>query len=495
MQIYPYITTGCRFTQKARRRTLAFLFTLLVLFLYSNAVFAASSSFTSSGINGQEDPFLDSLQHRTFNFFWDFAHPENGLIPDRAPPPSFSSIAAVGFGLTAYGVGVERGYIDRQQARKRVLKTLKFFWSLPHGARADSVAGYKGFYYHFLNLKQGYRYRKTELSTIDTGLLMGGVLFCQSYFDQSHPMEIKIRAYADSLYRRIEWDWMQPREPLISMGWKPQKGFLQSDYRGYNEAMLLYILALGSPTHPVEPAAWNKFTSTYEWKTFKGFKHVNFSPLFGHQYSHIWIDFRDIRDAYMRKKGIDYFENSRRATLANRAYCIDNPKNWDGYGVNIWGLTASDGPTYTTLRIDGKERKFRSYWARGASKGDIRDDGTIAPTAAGGSIPFTPEKSIRALKTMKKRYGNHLYGKYGFFDAFNPTFRDTGVKLTHGYVTSQGWFDDQYLGIDQGPVVLMVENYRSGLVWKEMKENKYIREGLKQAGFKGGWLSEYNDTD
>jgi hypothetical protein len=253
--------------------------------------------------------------------------------------------------------------------------------------------------------------------------------------------------------------------------------------------MLLYVLALGSPTHAVEPAAWDAFTNTYEWADFYGQEHLVFSPLFGHQYSHVWIDFRHIQDAYMRGKGIDYFENSRRATYAQREYAIDNPAGWRDYGPDIWGLTACDGPANVRVSFGGQERQFHSYSARGASPRDINDDGTIAPTAAGGSIPFAPEICIPALQAMYQRYGDTLFGKYGFLDAFNASFTFRDVELSHGRLADGlGWVDSDYLGIDQGPILLMIENYRSEFIWKLMQKSPYIRTGLQRAGFTGGWL-------
>jgi hypothetical protein len=217
---------------------------------------------------------------------------------------------------------------------------------------------------------------------------------------------------------------------------------------------------------------------------------VNFPPLFGHQYSHVWIDFRDVRDAYMRERGLDYFENSRRATLSQRAYAIANPGGWRDYGESVWGLTASDGPKDTVLTRDGKPWHVRTYWARGAAKDDIRDDGTLAPTAAGGSIPFAPDVTIAALRAMRVRYGDALFGRYGFADAFNPSLRDATLHLRHGFVVpGPGWFDDNQLGIDQGPIIAMIENHRTDLVWRIMKRSPYVVRGLCRAGFTGGWLA------
>lgn len=436
------------------------------------------------------EAFLDTLQERTFRYFWETANPANGLVPDRWPTPSFSSVAAVGFGLTAYPVGVERGYITREQAVERTLNTLRFFWNAPQGPDSAGTAGYRGFFYHFLDMKTGLRFENVELSTIDTGLFLMGALAAQQYFNCDTPQERQIRVLADSLYRRVEWDWMQLPSGLISMGWKPKGGRFDFGYQGYTEAMFLNLLALGSPTHPVDARLWPAFTRTYLWGNFHGQEHVNFAPLFGHQYSHVWVDFRGIQDAYMREKGIDYFENSRRATLSQRAYAIANPGGWKGYSGDIWGLTASDGPIDTTLVIGGRKRTFHTYWARGAALDEINDDGTIVPTAAGGSIPFAPEITIPALVAMRQRYGEHLFQRYGFLDAFNPTLDfEPGTRLRHGSVVlGVGWFDGDYLGIDQGPIVLMIENHRSELSWRLMRQNPYLVRGLCRAGFSGGWL-------
>ena len=434
-------------------------------------------------------PFLAELEERTFRWFHDTTNASNGLVPDRWPTPSFSSVAAVGFGLTAWGIGAERGYITRAEAAQRVLTTLRFFRNAPQGDAMREMTGYRGFFYHFLDMEKGERFATVELSTIDTTLFLAGALFCQSYFDRDDPAEAEIRALAEEIYTRVEWDWAVKTPPLVSMGWSPEEGQLSDwSWRGYDEAMILYVLALGSPTHAVAPEAWTKWTETYRWMSYYGYEHVNFAPLFGHQFSQAWIDFRGIQDAYMRGKEIDYFENAKRATLSQRAYAIDNPNGWDGYGENVWGLSACDGPLDVELDFQGTKRRFFTYAARGAAATEVRDDGTIAPYAAGSSIVFTPFESEAALQEMVRRWGSLVYTQYGFLDSFNPSFR-YDVKVQHGRVDPQlGWVDGDYLGIDQGPLLIMLENHRSGLVWETMRRNPHVVRGLKRAGFSGGWL-------
>ncbi|MBZ2440056.1 hypothetical protein INP48_21235 [Xanthomonas perforans] len=437
-------------------------------------------------------PLFSDIERRTFQFFWDTTNEVNGLSPDRFPSRPFASIASVGFALTAYPIGIENGWVSRNQAIDRTLTTLKFFRDAPMGPQKTGRAGYKGFYYHFLDMQQGNRYDSwVELSSVDTALLMMGVLFTQSYYDGDDPREKEIRQIADTLYKRVDWRWLQQRAPLISMGWFPESGFINHDWMGYNEAMMLYILALGSPTHGVDPDAWTSWTRTYnnDWGVYQGQEYLSFGPLFGHQYSHVWIDFRDIQDQYMRERGIDYFLNSRRATLAQRDYAIDNPMKWKDYGENVWGLTASDGPQNTSQEYRGEQRQFRHYSSRGAGLRENFDDGTIAPTAAISSIVFAPEVVIPATQEMHKRYGDFLYSSYGFLDSFNPSFNyDIPIK-TGRMVPDRGWVASDYIAIDQGPILTMIANYQNEFVWNVMKKNPYIRSGLERAGFTGGWLT------
>ena len=436
-------------------------------------------------------PLFDDIERRTFQYFWDTTSEVNGLTPDRYPSRPFASVAAIGFALTAYPIGLEKGWISRQQAIDRTLVTLRFLRDVPMGPQRSGKGGYKGFYYHFLDMQAGQRLDSwVELSSVDTALLMMGVLFAQSYYVGEDPREQEIRQLADTLYRRVDWTWLQRRPPLISMGWFPESGFIEHDWMGYNEAMMLYILALGSPTHAVSPDAWTVWTRTYDndWGVYQGHEYLSFGPLFGHQYSHVWIDYRDIQDQYMRERGIDYFINSRRATLAQREYAIENPMKWKGYGRDVWGLTASDGPQNTTQDYLGEQRQFRHYSARGAGLRDHFDDGTLVPSAALSSLPYAPEVVIPAALEMHRRFGDYLYSSYGFLDAFNPSFEYDIPLKTGRIVPGKGWVASDYIAIDQGPILAGIANYRDEFVWNVIKRNAYIRTGLERAGFTGGWL-------
>ncbi|MFT9418640.1 MAG: glucoamylase family protein [Acetobacter sp.] len=428
--------------------------------------------------------FLADLEHRTFLWFWDSADPATGLVPDRYPSDQTqSSVASIGFALTAYGIGADRGYINRQQAVDRTLTTLRYLWKLPQNDSPDKAAGFHGFFYHFLKRENGLRLNPDiELSSIDTALLMQGVLFTTSYYTHDSDAEAEIRDLAAKLFNRVDWRWLLRPDNRLSMGWSPEHGFLPNYWEGYNEGMMLYVLGLGSTTHQLDPSSWQAWISTNKsrWGESYGQTFLNFAPLFGHQYTHAWIDFRGIKDDWSRSAGIDYFENSRRAVYAQQGYAMQNPGKWQDYGPNIWGLTASDGPAETTKVENGQPRKFMAYTARGVGRDYTLDDGTLAPTAAGGSVAFAPELAIPALRTMRDKYGDRIYSTYGFVDAFNPSYHDGKQAY---------WADDTYLGIDQGPILLMVENWRDGMVWNTMKDNPIICRGLLRAGFRGGWLA------
>jgi hypothetical protein len=398
---------------------------------------------------------LDTVQHASFLYFWSEANPANGLIKDRSTSGSPASIAAVGFGLSSICVGIDRGWVSREAGRDRVRTTLQTFWTEPQGSGANGFIGYKGLFYHFLDMTTAVRTWSCELSTIDTALLFAGILDARQYFTGSDPVETEIRALADSIYYRADWEFMRNGAQGIYMGWKPGTGY--SGYglwQGYNEAMILYLLALGSPTHPVPTSTWNYWMSGYQWTTQYGQTYVIFPPLFGHQYSHCWVDFRYRQDAFGRARNITYFENSRRATLAQRAYASANPGGWVGYSDSLWGLTASD--------VKG------GYKARGAPPAQ-NDDGTITPTAPISSIAFAPDEVIPVVRNMFQNYPL-LWGPYGFRDAFNLS-------------VVPAWYDTDYLGIDQGPIVLMIENYLTGSVWNRFMLNPDIQTGLTRAGF------------
>jgi hypothetical protein len=433
--------------------------------------------------------FLEDVERRTFRFFWETTDATTGLTPTRWPSAPSSSIAGVGFALTGYCIGAERGYVSRREACERVDVTLRTLSELPQSEEEANAGGCRGFFYHFLDASSGLRHRGCELSSMDTALLMAGILSSGLYFDQDDEIERRIRRLADDLYCRVEWNWMQPRAPLMGMAWRPGDGFDGHDYRGYNETMILYVLALGSPTHPISPEAWRAYVGTYEWGECFGQRLVNFSPLFGHYYSHAWIDFRDVQDDAMAELGVDYFENSRRAAYSQRAYAVANPGRWRDYGGTCWGLTACDGPVNRTVVSEGRTSVHRTYWARGVSARGVRDDGTLAPSAAASALPFAPEISLPTIRHLSRRYGDNLYSEYGFLDSFNPSFRRKDVALSHGRVVDDlGWFDDEYLASNQGPILLMLENFRSEFVWTLMKRSPYVRRGLAKAGFAGGWL-------
>lgn len=420
---------------------------------------------------------LHKLQQDTFTFFTKEQNPANGLIPDNTRADSPCSITAVGLALACYVVGVERGFITRQEAIQRVLTILTFFWESPQGMEADAT-GYKGFYYHFLDMQSGRRVWKCELSTIDTSFLVAGMLACQAYFTHSNENEIQIRQLAADLYARIDWQWALNNGETVSHGWKPESGFLKYRWEGYNEALLLYFLGLGSPTYPLPKKSYPAWTRTYKWKKLYGYEFLYAGPLFIHQLSHIWIDFRGIQDAFMRQKNSDYFENSRRASYVQQQYAIRNPKGFKGYNANCWGITASDGPGPARCRIDGIERRFYDYIGRGIPYGP--DDGTIAPWAAAASLPFAPEIVLPTLQYFNDTFPE-MTSEYGFKCSFNPTFKASGAT---------GWISKGYYGLDQGPIVLMIENYRSDFFWDLMKRCPYLMTGLHRAGFKNGWLDE-----
>jgi hypothetical protein len=422
---------------------------------------------------------LEKLQRETFTYFERNTNPRNGLIADKTEPRSPSSIAAVGLGLSSYAVAVERGLMPRAEALARVLAILRFFHDSPQGPEPDAT-GYKGFYYHFLDMPTGRRAGGCELSTIDTALLIAGVLTVACYFNGSNPEEREIRALADTLYRRVDWGWASSSAGTIGHGWTPEGGPLPWSWdRGFSEALILYILALGSPTFPIPADGYRNWTATFERKTVYGIDYLYAGPLFIHQLSHIWLDFREIRDDRNRAVGFDYFENSRRATRVQRQYAIENPHGFAHYSKNGWGLTASQGPGPCGRSVGGVQRAFYGYLARGAPFGP--DDGTLSPWAVVGSLPFCPQVVCDAIHHSIERFALKTPEGTGFEASFNPTFPEPGRN-------PNGWVSPWKFGLNEGPVILMIENHLSGLVWKTFRTCPYAVRGLRRAGFEGGWL-------
>jgi hypothetical protein len=451
----------------------AFVFGLLAIMIIANSLtLLAQQKITSYNLTKEEKDFLDTLQYRTFLYFVNEINPHNGLVKDRSTNTSPSSIASVGFAFPVWAIGAEKGWISREMASSLTLKSLQFFFNSEQ-SKNKLATGYKGFYYHFLDMQHGKRFWNCELSSIDSGLLFCGIIFTRQYYNGENENEKKIRFLANKILDRADWSFWQMADTgkfayQISMGWN-ENGLLPTGWFGYTEALFLYVLAAGS-NYPDCVKAYDSWLSSYKWREpYKNeFGHVVFPPMFGHQYSFLFINPKGLIDKYMLSKGIDYFENSRRATFVNREYAIANPQKWNGYDSLTWGLSACDGPG---SNYNYNNKLFFDYAARGTSGPDSveLDDGTITPTAAGGSIPFAPEICIPSLFNMYKKYGKEgLWGQYGFYDSFNPTLN---------------WFNKDYIGIDQGPIVIMIENFLNGFVWRYFMKDKLVIDGLIKLGF------------
>jgi hypothetical protein len=415
---------------------------------------------------------LDSVQYYSFLFFINERNEQNGLVKDRSASWSPASVASIGFAIPSYAVGVERGWMSREDAASFTLAVLKFFYNSSQSSDTN-VTGYKGFYYHFLKMNSGIREWNCELSTIDTGLLMMGIIFARNYYNLDIDVENQIRNLSDILVERLDWEFFKmpgnsDYANTISMGWRPEEGMHKMGWSGYNEALFLYVLAAGSGMKDAE-AAYEAWLSTYKWFTpYPQLSHVAFPPIFGHIFSFCFLNPHGLKDDFMKKKGIDYFENSRRAVYVQRQYAIDNPKSWEGYDSLCWGISACDGPG-DSYNFDGYE--FFAYAGRGTSGPELVyfDDGTITPYASVSSILFAPEIVIPTIKSFNEKYAEEgLWGPYGYYDAFNLT---------------AGWYDKDYIGIDQGPIVLMIENFRSGMIWKYVMADPIIQQGFRRLGF------------
>ena len=430
-----------------------------------------------------DDQFLDLLERRAFEYFWRYADPATGLIRERVTEPEVASIASVGFGLTAICAAKERGWVTHEAAYTRVLTTLNTFYDDPSDPDDLVVTGTHGLFYHFVNIHDGTPLW-TDLdgvSTIDSALLMAGVLSARQCFT-----ETAIVTRATAIYQAADWNWFLNDDPTtpddrgkLYMCWTPDRGnvcprvditdtsiFTKWVWAGYNEALILYLLAIGSPIHPIPPDSWDKWASTYITGTYEGYTLVIHppGPLFAHQYPQAWVDFRGKKDKY-----VNYFTNSRAATLANRAYServwYPNPP------FDLWGFTASDGPITDTCH--GKV-----YVDYGYPPDPGRNNGTIAPSAVGGSIVFTPRESIASLRYMYEHYHDRVWGLFGLKDSLNVT-------------CEPGWFDNDYVGIDVGIMLIMIENYRTSLVWNNFMRNPEIVAALEKAGFVTDTLYSY----
>ena len=430
-------------------------------------------------ISPTDGHMLDALQRNAFEYFLRHTNSSNGLVADTSRPDSPISIAVVGFALSAYPVAVERGWLDRDEAVQRTLTTLRFFSGSDQTGTGAST-GCHGFYYHFLEVETGLRMWQSELSSIDTALLIIGMLTAAAYFDAATPTETELRFLASALYDRVDWHWAQNEDDAVALGWKPECGFLNYGWQGYNEAIVLYALGLGSQTHPLTTASFEAWTMTYQWENIYGIDFLYAGPLFVHEFSHAWIDFRGIQDRFMREKNCDYFENSRRAAQVQRQYAIRNPRGFKGYGQDCWGLSAGDGPSVEPQMVAGRRQAFFGYAARGVPWGP--DDGTISGSSTAASLVFAPDIALPALRQLvdalldRQARSVHASG-----------FNATAVVPGHE-ADGKSWISEGEFGLDQGMIVLMIENFRSGLMWRLSRSIPCIRAGLKRAGFTGGWL-------
>jgi len=404
-------------------------------------VFSVTTAPARSSFSPQDEAFLEDLQKRLFQYFWEQADPQTGLVPDRARingspldanHQNVGSIAATGFGLTALCIASERRWLDSASALERTRTTLRFF--------ADRAYQQRGWFYHWIDTKTGERRWNSEVSSIDTALLLGGVLTVRQCFAN----DPEITRLATKIYNRVDFRWMLNGDPLLlSHGWKPETGFLRPRWDTYSEDTILYLLAIGSPNYPIPARSWYAlWKDRYRYEGHAYFTTIGV-PLFMHQYSHAWVDYRGRRES--RGDRVDYFENSVKATLAHRAFCINLAHAFPAYGPEMWGITASDSA--------------KGYLAWGGPPHDPAIDGTVVPAAAGGSLMFTPELSVRALRTMREKYGEKIYGRYGFVDAFNP---------------NTGWVNPDVIGIDQGITLLSAENARTGNVWRWFMKNAEV---------------------
>lgn len=422
-----------------------------------------------------DEDLIDRLQHAAFGWLLGSVNPLNGLVSDNSDNGAPSSIAVVGFALSCWPVGVARGWINRERAIALTLATLQFFAKADQSSDSAEI-GHKGFFYHFLDMQDGKRVWNCELSVIDSALLLAGCEMAACYFDADTPDEAEIRDLARALLAAVDWTWALDHRGTLSQGWHPDTGFIRYDWEGYSEALILYALALASDDHPIPRQSYQAWRLTYQREQIYGQDVLYAGPLFIHLFSHIWLDFRDIHDGFNRQSGISYFENTARIVQVQSEYARRNPRGFQGYSAHCWGVTACDGPTGPMETADDIGRHFLGYAARGAPYGP--DDGTLAGWAGAATLPFAPTSSMRALRTMIGRYPGMLR-EGRFLGAFNPSLPGKGPE---------GWVSPRIYGLDQGLLVLMIENHRSGMIWELMRGSPVCARGLRRAGFTGGWL-------
>jgi hypothetical protein len=420
-----------------------------------------------------DEALLDRLQLGAFRYFSEFVNAESGLVADTSRPNSPCSIAVVGFALSCYPIAAERGWMTRREACERSLRAIRFFLDSPQSDQPDAT-GYRGFYYHFLDMSVGRRVWQCELSLIDTALLLAGVHVAALYFDRAGDEAI-LRELAQELLDRTDWAWALTERETLAQGWKPETGFLHYGWEGYNEATILYILALASSTHPIPAESFDRWKFSYQWENLLGIDTLYSGPLFTHLFSHAWIDFRDIQDQFMREVHFDYFRNTQNAVAIQREYTTRNPNGFAAYSRDLWGITAGDGPSNDEKTLHPRDRRFYGYMARGVPFGP--DDGTISPWAMLATLPFCPEAALRGTRHLLDRFPQVCTD-----DRFSSGF-NAGTLDGDDVWLSAGWY-----GLDQGLLVMMIENYRSGLVWNLTRRSSLLRQGLKGAGFNGGWL-------
>jgi hypothetical protein len=428
---------------------------------------------TVATFNAEDEALLTALQRAAYEYLVRYRNPGNGLVADTSRPGAPCSIAVVGFALSCWVIACERGWLARTQAAQQTLISLRFLLA-SRQSDDPQASGYRGFYYHFLDMQSGARVWNCELSLIDTTLLLAGVLTVGRYFDRPH--EAEIRDAAEALYQRVDWCWAQDNAPTLSQGWMPEFGFLHYGWEGYNEALILYVLGLGSPTHALPANSFTSWTLTYQWERLLGFDVLYSGPLFTHLFPHAWLDLRGIRDAFMREKRSDYYHNSCRSIALQREYCERNPRQQLGYGRDLWGISAGDGPNVYGVRAFGTDHRHFGYMARGVPFGP--DDGTLCPWAMLATLPFAPEAALAGTRQLLARFPQ-VCPEQRFVSGFNP-----GVETERGGWLSEGWY-----GLDQGLVVMAIENARSGLIWSLLRDSPHVRRGLKRAGFTGGWLT------